>query len=194
MSTIRDLHREAMNIADLAEAAKRDDRDDDAISLYRQAFRLEAQAARTLVDRLQDEPSRSILYQSAAALALKGGEFGEVPALVETALAGNPPGEVRAELERILELSNSGNGEQSNSGEQITIKGTLYYAESTPKVHRLKLMVARDISSTGRCTVIVPKSIPMKRIVRTLWGTSVAVTGTRLKNGHILLSTINAAS
>lgn len=101
MSDINQLHEEAMELTDEALLAKREGQHDEAKTLFRRAFELERKVAELLRDDLSAEPTRSILYRSAATLALDCGELGEAMQLVRTGLAGNPPEEIAKELREL---------------------------------------------------------------------------------------------
>lgn len=92
-----------MEFADLAEAAKRDGRTDEYISLTREALQHESDAAWKIAGNLSLEPSRSILFRSAATLAIESGETRIAEQLIAAALAGNPPLEIAEELRDLLE-------------------------------------------------------------------------------------------
>lgn len=103
MSTVRDQHREAMGLADRADLEKRRGNLDSARLLYAQAFDLEKSAAVLLAARYNDEPSRSILYRSAASLAIDSQQLDEAERLIATALSGFPPSDIADELRDLLE-------------------------------------------------------------------------------------------
>jgi hypothetical protein len=100
---IEKLHRRAMQLASEGDLARATGAAARSVQLYRQAFQFEARAARLLGDRRQLEPSRSILYRSAASLALQVGEVRECERLAAEGLAGNPPDEIAQELRDVLE-------------------------------------------------------------------------------------------
>lgn len=52
---------------------------------------------------MNEEPTRSVFYRSAASLALQCEEFRETERLIATALSGNPPNEIAEELRDLLE-------------------------------------------------------------------------------------------
>jgi len=70
----------------------------EANKLLLKAFENESKAARLVNDEVSSEPSRSILYRSAASLALDCNEFRESERLIVAGLAGNPPEEIAEEL------------------------------------------------------------------------------------------------
>jgi hypothetical protein len=103
MSRIRELHEQAMDLAEQAAIALRNEAPDQARSLFRRAFDLEAEAAHLLRGRVKDEPTRSVLYRSAASLALDCGESREAEQLITAALSGEPPDAIADELRDLLE-------------------------------------------------------------------------------------------
>ncbi|MGE5647118.1 MAG: hypothetical protein ACM336_15150 [Acidobacteriota bacterium] len=103
MSAVKDLHRQAMQEADLAHEARREGNATAACAHFEEALRLERGAAEELGDRLNAEPTRSILFRSAATLAVNCGEYAEAEKLVCRALAGNPPETIAEELRDLYE-------------------------------------------------------------------------------------------
>ena len=101
------LHRRAMELADEAIAARARKDYRGGQERFRAAFELERQAAQ-LVAPTDIEPTRSILHRSAATLALDCREFGSARELASIALEGNPPAELRQELQDVLEAAESG--------------------------------------------------------------------------------------
>ena len=106
MNHIRELHEKAMNLAEIAVVAKLQGDLEQANQLFRQAYESEAQAARLVPDETSVEPTRSILYRSAASLALDCNEFREAERLITAGLAGRPPEEIAEELRDLFEKAN----------------------------------------------------------------------------------------
>ncbi len=102
MQSVRSLHDEAMELAQLALVARHTGTVERAAALAREAWGLEAQAAGLVPDEAASEPTRSILYRSAAWLALDANLPDEGIRLAERALAGCPPASIAAELEEAL--------------------------------------------------------------------------------------------
>lgn len=94
--TIRDLHNAAMALADDAEALRREGNADMARATFADAYDLERQAA----DAADEEPSRGILYRSAAWLALDAGRADLAADAVTAGLRGKPHPDIAAELKR----------------------------------------------------------------------------------------------
>ena len=106
MKSINELHESAMDLADQAFLARRRGDIDAAYQLSRQAYDEEVRAAEILRNDFDAEPSRSVLYRSAASLAMECGETREAERLISTALIGNPPFEIAEELRNLLEQVN----------------------------------------------------------------------------------------
>jgi hypothetical protein len=73
-----------------------------AHQLSRSAFEQEREAAESLAIELGQEPTRAILYRSAATLAVDCRDDAEAKRLAKEGLAGSPPADVEAELREIL--------------------------------------------------------------------------------------------
>lgn len=103
MNAARSLHNEAMSFLDKAILAKLEG-DIPLFEKYNKlAFEKEKAAATILKDGYQLEPTRSVLYRSAASFAIELGLLEEAEQLAYTALSGNPPHEIKVELKHILE-------------------------------------------------------------------------------------------
>ncbi len=87
-----------MHIAGEAFAAQRANDFDRYLELTEAAFEKEKEAAWQLFEKLEAEPTRSVLFRSAAYLAFNCGKIREAEQLVAAALAGNPPGELLLQL------------------------------------------------------------------------------------------------
>ena len=100
---MNDLHNKAMSLVDEAHLARLNGSEDYYLELTTSAFTLEAEAAWALVGELELEPTRSVLFRSAASLALEIRNPREAERLISAALAGTPPDEIANELRDILE-------------------------------------------------------------------------------------------
>ena len=99
MPTTRELHRRAMQLLDealyVAESEIRVE------NLFRRALKYEAAAADSVANRPNLEPTRSVLHQGAASLALRLGDVDTAKRYIAAALEGRPPTEIRQELDEI---------------------------------------------------------------------------------------------
>lgn len=107
MKELEKYHSSAMDFAEQAVLARRLGADEDKVqALFRQAFEYERQAAMLLLDDLSSEPSRSIMFRSAASLAIDCRETREAERLIAIGLLGDPPHEIAEELRDLLEQVN----------------------------------------------------------------------------------------
>ncbi len=97
------FHNQAMELADEAALLLLKGKEQEALSLFQKATELETQAANSLPLALSSEPSRSILFRSAAALAVDAKEYKLADRLVANGLAGFPPPEIERELKDLYE-------------------------------------------------------------------------------------------
>ena len=93
-----DLHRKGMLLAQDAHVAQFRGDEAAALHLFSAAFDLERAAALDLTDALDKEPTRSVLFRSAASLAMNCGRFEEGEAMIALGLSGNPPRDIADEL------------------------------------------------------------------------------------------------
>lgn len=70
MSNIRKLHDQAMALAEMASVAKLRGELEQAGKLLREAYDKESKAAELITHNVSLEPTRSILFRSAASLAI----------------------------------------------------------------------------------------------------------------------------
>lgn len=111
LRTVGDLHDHAMALADRAFTARWRGDLDAAREHARQALPWEIAAARRCPRTPEAEPSRAILYRSAASLAYQAGRWGTMGRLARLGLAGFPPPRERrtlAALERMARMKGAG--------------------------------------------------------------------------------------
>lgn len=103
IASVRNLHDWAMSLTVLASnLTGQEDRTDERQALYQGAFRLEKEAAERISAEPAHEPTRSILYRSAATLALLGGDCRAAEDLALEGLCGFPPPSIESELEEVV--------------------------------------------------------------------------------------------
>jgi|SRR5947209_2794117 len=93
------LHRSAMERTQEAVLAQDPER---ARELFCKALELERKAAESWAETRNEEPTRSILYRSAASLAWSCQDYPEAERLARKGLEGEPPGDIAHELEELL--------------------------------------------------------------------------------------------
>lgn len=102
MNTPQTLHREAMSLAEQADLYRLQGKKAAARLLVEKAFFKEKQAAELAVSQHHPEPSRSVLLRSAASLAMECQFWPQARQLTKKALQGDPPQEIKAELQELL--------------------------------------------------------------------------------------------
>jgi hypothetical protein len=102
MKSVLELHRQAMEFADTAFVALHTGDHDRAKEFYCKALQYERDAANR-VAKSAAEPTRSVLYRSAASMALNCGQLREAERLIAGGLAGDPPEEIAEEMRDLLE-------------------------------------------------------------------------------------------
>ncbi|NET58206.1 MAG: hypothetical protein F6K47_19235 [Symploca sp. SIO2E6] len=102
MNKVRELHEQAMDLAEQAAIKKLRGDMLEVGKILRRALDLEAEAAMMVADNLQAEPTRSVLHRSAAALAIECGELQMAEKLIASALAGIPPLDIAEELKDLF--------------------------------------------------------------------------------------------
>jgi len=98
MKNARELHQHAMLISSEADKQLQAGKVEKYLELGKQAFELEREAAMMLFSELGAEPTRSVLYRSAATLALNCNQPKEAKKLIHAALSGSPPEAIEHEL------------------------------------------------------------------------------------------------
>ena len=103
MSKIQELHEQAMILSDQAMVARHQGEKERAIALSSQAFEYESQAATLIPDEKASEPTRSILYCSAASLAYDAKKLWEAQQLIVEGLSGYPSPHIKQALKSLYE-------------------------------------------------------------------------------------------
>jgi len=101
MTTVADLHNEAMEFTELAFLARMRGEQVDSMGLFQKALEHELDAIDKMSERV--EPTFSVLCRSAATLALDCNEFRKAEQIVTRALSQDIPEEIAEELRDLLE-------------------------------------------------------------------------------------------
>lgn len=104
MTTVSEVHDEAMETAILAFNARNAGDIDAARTHAKRAMELEREAAGMVPDSEKSEPTRSILYLSAASLAYQAGDNDEATRLIDIGLSGNPSPRLKADFQWLKEM------------------------------------------------------------------------------------------
>ena len=173
MNQVTELHEKAMDLAELAFVAKLNHNPTEAETLFRQTWEFETQAARLVPDNADSEPTRSILYRSAATLACDCREYREAERLIAIGLSGNPPDWV---AEQLRELYEQVRGHFKRSTEEPRQTETI--------TGQLKTIGIVDEHGHQQ-NIIVPAD-RIAEIIKPLWGEMVTVTTVQQGNERLL--------
>jgi hypothetical protein len=103
MTEIEKFHNQAMDLAENAFLARQKGDIHAFVQLSKEAFVLEKAAAMMLQKHLESEPSRSILFKSAAFLAFDAQEFQECRNMITHTLLGKPDTIIKAEMNQLFD-------------------------------------------------------------------------------------------
>lgn len=103
MKNIREIHSEAMRMVKEAEYFLEQRLNEQYIDYLEKALSLEEEAAMELFSKLDSEPTRSVLFRSAANIAYNLGRYDKSEKLIYQALSGSPHLEIRNELLELKE-------------------------------------------------------------------------------------------
>ena len=73
-----------------------------ASKLYIKAFEIEKEVALSLENNIENEPTRSVIFRSAASLANICGLYDDAKKLIILGLSGNPPKDIEHELRALM--------------------------------------------------------------------------------------------
>lgn len=176
MLSVEDLHPKAMDLAESAFLARREGKLEEAKTLFQKALALEQQAAAILPPDENSEPTRSILYRSAAALAYHAEQYDIANELITAGFSGFPPPEIKQELETLSKevkfqcYLNS----VKTKGVPIHLKGILKYADSTED-SQLGVIKVVEPDTNQKHSIFVPIAL-MKHIVCPYYEENVIIT------------------
>lgn len=102
MRQVKELHQQAMDLAEQADLKKLKGDAAEAKEILRRALALEAEAAQLIAEDMSAEPTRSVLHRSAATLAVECGELQMAERLIAVAIAGSPPTDIAEELKDLF--------------------------------------------------------------------------------------------
>lgn len=157
MSKVRELHSKAMELAHLSMVARHTQDWDRAESLAREAHLYESQAAELVPEGQASEPTRSILYRSAASLAYQCKDFRAAQRLIAKGLSGYPTPQVEQELKDLYEQVNFEHHLQvrgitlGNEDFQLALQGksvgsgTILYDELVRRFTALRTVIDRTM-------------------------------------------------
>lgn len=168
-----DLHQKAMFFAQDALVAVHKGDDKTAAVLYKNAFDTERGVAMSLVNS-DNEPMRSVLFRSAASLALKCGLDREAEIMISYGLIGTPPTDIHQELLQLLDDVKH-QRRLKEKDDTLTIIGYLKVANAgTNKIRLVNGSEKRDINVSDG----------MSDMVRTFFDNKVRAVVRKMRGNH----------
>lgn len=158
MASVRELHSKAMKVAQDAMIAKQVGSADLAKKLYGEAFLIEKKAAFKVPKERKSEPTRSIIFRSAASLAFQAGELSEAIRMIGEAFTGYPNKRTFNELNILHEEVKLAIYNRDNyfyaSPDQFTFHltgnavsyGSIYYKEFLERIDALQKSLRKTAS------------------------------------------------
>ena len=132
MNRASKYHQQAMELAEQGDLAQRRKATAQAKRFFQRAFYLEREAALYYQKQINTEPTRSVLFRSAASLAMQCGQYSDARTLIEDALRGDPPEETKQELHDLLvELTEPSRTKISSTIERKSTKPKQFAFEPT---------------------------------------------------------------
>lgn len=180
---IYSLHNKAIEFADEGLLAKKRGESDVAQSFFQKAFLLEKEAALATIPNKENQLFHSILYRSAATLALDCGNIWEAEFLVNTALTHKISAGIK---EQLIDLRKKiiARKKYFISQTDIELIGIIIGAD-TPN-SEIKLLDNKD---NLFYKIFVPQN-QIHQIVQSFWAKQVLISGKKDKRGIVFLEQI----
>jgi hypothetical protein len=171
----KELHREAMKYAQDAIVADAKGGKTAAFTLYEQAFALEKEAANLFILSFEKEPTRSVLFRSAASLAMNCKQYDEAKRMIHLGLAGNAPDEIVNELLQLSkQIDKAVKNAQSVSEKVKKTKPQHFWAKGILKSADAQTRKMTLVSEDSKPSVVlVPQGL--SAIVRDYWEQNMSV-------------------
>lgn len=175
MENLREIHNEAMNLAEFGDMKKIDGNIEKALELYAKAYELEKEAATIALKSHLGEPTISILLKSAASLAMRCKLNRDAEKLICLALSGEPPTDIADELKVMLKdinsnrhLSHNKNNLSENKTQIIIGENRVEYGytKSNKTSSRLQQRLKKHKTNALRKIQNNTRKIPQKNITK----------------------------
>ena len=173
------IHEKAMALSHEADMAKIWNDESKAQILYRQSFDLEREVAYIYSERFDKEPIRSMMYSSAASLAMLSHLYEEADLLIEQGLSNSTPPDMEEELHELKVLVQQHKmqyiAQLSNTEQEqpFWISGVLRRADADKSTIKLASN-ATDSAPKTNYTINVA-SETLNKLVKNYWGDMIKV-------------------
>jgi hypothetical protein len=158
-------HDKAMMLAQEAIMARIRRNENEAQVLYKQSFELEREAAYIYAERFDKEPIRSILYRSAASLAIECFLYKEAALLIQEGQSSNTPLDVMHEFEELTDKMRLSNTEQA---QPFWISGVLKRVDADKSTIKLASKATDTVPQTDYTINVMSETL--NKLVKNYWG------------------------
>ena len=166
------IHERAMILAQEAIMARIRNDETKAQTLYKQSFDLEREAAYIYSERFDKEPMRSILYRSAASLAIECHLYQDADLLIQQGQSSDTPSDVMDDFQELRDKMQQ-NTQENNTEQPFWISGILRRADADKNTIKLASH-ATDSAPKTNYTINVA-SETLNKLVKNYWGDMIKV-------------------
>jgi hypothetical protein len=167
------IHEKAMALSQEADMAKIWNDEPKSQMLYRQSLDLEREAANIYLERFDKEPVRSILYRSAASLAMLCHLYEEADLLIQQGQSSSTPPDMARELKELktqikqhkIQYERHLNTEQEKP---FWISGVLRRVDADKNTIKLASKATDTIPQTDYTINVVAETL--NKLVKNYWG------------------------
>jgi hypothetical protein len=159
------IHDKAMKLAQEAIMARIQHDENKARMLYKQSFDLEREAAYFYAERFDKEPIRSILYRSAASLAIECHLYQEADLLIQQGQSNDTPTDVINDFQELRDKMQLSNKEQD---QPFWISGVLKRVYADKNTIHLASKATDTIPQTDYTINVVSETL--NNLVKNYWG------------------------
>jgi hypothetical protein len=160
------IHEKAMALSQEATMARIWNDETKAQTLYKESFGLEREAAYIYAERFDKEPIRSILYRSAASLAIECLMYQEADLLIQQGQSNDTPPDVMDDFQDLKDKMQLSNTEQE---QPFWISGVLKRADAEKNTIKLATNGTEPKSQPHYYTINVV-SETLNKLVKNYWG------------------------
>ena len=165
------IHEKAMALSQEAIMARVWNDETKAQILYKQSFDLEREAAYIYAERFDKEPIRSILYRSAASLAIECLLYQEADLLIQQGQSSQTPIDVMDDFQELKDKMRLSNKKQE---EPFWISGVLRRVDADKNTIKLASNGTKPKSQPHYYTINVV-SETLNKLVKNYWGDTINV-------------------
>lgn len=166
------IHEKAMILAQEAIMARIRNDETKAQTLYKQSFDLEREAAYIYSERFDKEPMRSILYRSAASLAIECHLYQDADLLIQQGQSSDTPSDVMDDFQELRDKMQQ-NTQENNTEQPFWISGVLRRADADKSTIKLASNATGSAPKTNYTINVASETL--NKLVKNYWGDMIKV-------------------